>query len=177
MNIREFAIYFAGRAHKDQQYADSFYFFHLEKVDSVLADAGYEPISTERIAGILHDVAEDTDVTLEDIEKYFGLPVKDAVWRVTNEPGVNRVERASKTYPKMVTDESIAIKLADRIANVENSLTSGSRFGLMYLKEHQTFRINFEYQVRAVNHRSIWSLWERYENVMGKVREYYGIAA
>ncbi len=40
-----------------------------------------------RVVGLLHDVVEDTDVTLEDIERMFGKETAEAVDAITHRKG------------------------------------------------------------------------------------------
>jgi (p)ppGpp synthase/HD superfamily hydrolase len=174
LNIREFVIYIAGTIHKDQMYADTQYHYHLDRADKVLKDVGFSETSVERIAVWLHDAIEDQGVLRDFIEKLFGTEVADTVWRVTNEAGVNRTERAIKTYPKIAESvRAVAVKLADRIANIEHSIENHSRFALMYLKEDEMFRKAlqevFSYKTR------IDLLWKRYDAAIQKVKEIYGI--
>lgn len=68
---------------------------------------------------------------------------------LTDEPGANRKERKAATYPKIKgTPGALQLKLADRIANVENGLASrvkdpsnslNKRMFLMYKKEQPEF--------------------------------------
>ncbi len=174
MTIREFAIYFAGAAHKDQMYGESLYVHHLAAVDQVLDDIGIPEIRFARISAWLHDTVEDCGVKIEDISKRFGDTVGYTVWCVTNEKGKNRKERSEKTYPKIASNEnSLLVKLADRIANIEHSLNINSKFGLMYVKEHPDF-------VGAL--RTYWTgservqlLWNRYDEAVARTKSYYGI--
>lgn len=173
MTTRELAIYFAGGAHKAQMYGESPYLLHLSTVDGVLAAAGFKETDPVRIAAWLHDVVEDTDTTLESVAKTFGPTVADLVWRVTNEPGENRKVRARKTYPKINGDEhSLALKLADRIANLEHSAMTFSRFGLMYVKEDQEFQfaLTLEWSDNRVGY-----LWNRYLIAIAAVKSSFGV--
>lgn len=62
---------------------------------------------------------------------------KNLVGAVTNEPGPNRKTRSALTYPKIrQSDKSIALKLADRIANI----SQGGSLVEMYRKEYPEFR-------------------------------------
>jgi (p)ppGpp synthase/HD superfamily hydrolase len=54
---KEFAI----KHHGEQKYGDRPYSFHLDQVVSYLVPYG----ETAQVIGYLHDVVEDTDVTLE----------------------------------------------------------------------------------------------------------------
>jgi guanosine-3',5'-bis(diphosphate) 3'-pyrophosphohydrolase len=174
MTVRELAIYVAGRYHQDQMYGESPYIYHLEKVDNVLKDVDFSELHPVRIASWLHDTIEDAGATQESLAKIFGPYVAQLVYSVSNEPGENRAERAKKTYPKIAAlEDAIALKLADRIANVENSLTTFSKFGLMYLKEDLGFQKalfnDFPGDDRLV------LLWERYFKAITNVKSKFGV--
>lgn len=131
------AIEFATNAHGDQKYGDRPYLYHLVRVSEVIRTAGYDWNVNMVVAGWLHDVIEDCGVSVKEIEREFGSSVADIVYRVTNEPGMNRRERWAATYPKIRGhDRATIIKLADRIANVEE----GGELVTMYRKEYPTFR-------------------------------------
>jgi (p)ppGpp synthase/HD superfamily hydrolase len=67
----------------------------------------------------------------------FNERVGELVNGVTNEKGENRKIRAALTYPKIrATKGAVCLKLADRIANVEN----GGKLVEMYKKEYDDFR-------------------------------------
>jgi (p)ppGpp synthase/HD superfamily hydrolase len=132
---------FAVKAHGTQMYGDKPYVAHIDHVVRVLVSFGY---SGDHIlaAGYLHDVLEDTHVTCEDLAREFPASAVKLVFAVTDEPGRNRKERKAKTYPKIVAagDAAVAIKLADRIANVQAAIKAGSRHVEMYRNEHSAFR-------------------------------------
>ena len=68
------AIILATEAHKDQvDRGGQPYIFHPLRV--MLSVSSIE----EKIVAVLHDVVEDTDVTLEEISSNFGWEIKDAV--------------------------------------------------------------------------------------------------
>ncbi|PIR94705.1 hypothetical protein COT95_02750 [Candidatus Falkowbacteria bacterium CG10_big_fil_rev_8_21_14_0_10_37_6] len=78
------------------------------------------------IAGILHDVPEDTTKTLKDIEKNFGKKISFLVEGITKigtikYRGVERyVENLKKMFIAMASDiRVIIIKFADRLHNLE----------------------------------------------------------
>lgn len=174
LNHRSFAIYMAGRFHQDQMYGESLYFTHLEDVDLVLGQAGYGEGSVVRIAAWLHDAIEDTDTNKETITMYFGSMVADVVWRVTDEPGPNRAARHAATYPKIAQDENaIALKLADRIANLEHSEKSTAKYGLMYCKEDTEFVSALRWNTPADNRLN--GLWFRYSTLIAKFRDRFAL--
>lgn len=142
-------------AHAGQKYGDSLpYTKHLKDVVSVLKRFDVTD-ETMVISAWLHDVVEDTDTPLSDVESMFGSTVSDIVWRVTNEPGKNRKERHEKTYLKIqASDQAITLKLADRIANVEFSIDNKDVGKIkMYSKEYEGFRSKL---YKPGSHDAMW---------------------
>lgn len=132
---------FASAKHEGQKYGDEQpYVTHLGHVAEVLRRFKFTDEDLQ-VAAWLHDVVEDTDATLTQIEMMFGRNIADIVGRVTNEPGKNRKERHTKTYPKIQASvDATTLKLADRIANVECSVEDASKKLEMYRKEHKAFK-------------------------------------
>lgn len=123
------AIKMALEAHNNQRYGDLPYQAHLEHVQKILTQFGYNNEPHLVIAAWLHDAIEDTSLTVADIENEFGKSIADTVYRVTDEPGSNRTERKKKTYPKIYQHrEATVVKLCDRIANVEASQNNKKKF-------------------------------------------------
>ena len=94
-----------------------------------------------------HDLIEDTDVSVKDIEEYANKRVARIIFNVSNERGLDRKEKTFKTYPKIWSDDlSIYVKLCDRIANTRNSKKSGDKkingdsLFSMYKKEYSLFK-------------------------------------
>lgn len=131
---------FAAIAHKGQSYGDEPYLYHLMYVVSVLERFGFDDDHLLAVAW-LHDVVEDTDVTLEEVKELSDGRISALVGLVTDKEGDNRRERHEKTYPHIGDDpEATVVKLADRIANVENCILNGKdELALMYLNEHARF--------------------------------------
>lgn len=130
------AKFFATTKHGGQLYAGLPYTHHLASVYAVLIRFGItEPEML--VAAWLHDVVEDTGTKLKELEEMFGERVAMLVDAVTKIKAENRKVSAMLTYPKTRSvPGGVTLKLADRIANVEN----GGKLVQMYKKEHEDFR-------------------------------------
>lgn len=136
----DLAIEMALAAHGNQRYGEVPYKKHLEHVQDVLKRFGFSNEEDLVIACWLHDTLEDTDLKYEAVQKIFGEGVADTVFRVTDEPGCDRTERKTKTYPKIRGHRAATIvKLCDRVANVEASKSAPKHFE-KYKKEHPSFQ-------------------------------------
>ena len=142
-DIQAKARLFAIERHGNQKYSkDAYpYLIHLEDVVNVLKHFGYTE-DKYICAGYLHDTMEDTPTSHNDIKKVFGIEVAEIVYCVTDELGRNRKERHEKTYPKILSNpDAIVVKLADRIANVENGIFNKEyEFVKMYAGEYEEFK-------------------------------------
>lgn len=121
----EKAYNLASEAHGDQRRVSGVpYILHPTSVACILVDLGMDTESVT--AALLHDVVEDTDVTLDDIIKEFGKEIAhliDGVTKLKKIPNVNREERQAENIRKMFIAMSddirvIIIKLADRLHNL-----------------------------------------------------------
>jgi len=126
INLLKKAYVFAARAHKGQtRRSGEPYLSHPLEVASMLADMKLD--KTTLMAGLLHDVLEDTDITAADIAENFGQDVADLVEGVTkisrvqeSSPEVRQAETIRKIILAMTDDlRVIFIKLADRIHNLK----------------------------------------------------------
>ncbi|MBQ4425667.1 MAG: bifunctional (p)ppGpp synthetase/guanosine-3',5'-bis(diphosphate) 3'-pyrophosphohydrolase [Lachnospiraceae bacterium] len=117
----------ADAAHKKQlRHSGDPYIIHPLHVAIILSELEMDKESI--IAGLLHDVVEDTDVTLEDVEKQFGPDVAllvDGVTKLTRLTlgTADKLEMQAENLRKMFLSMSkdiriIIIKLADRLHNM-----------------------------------------------------------
>jgi len=120
------AYIFAARAHKGQiRRSGEPYLSHPLEVASMLADMNLD--ATTLVAGLLHDVLEDTEVTALDIQKDFGKEIAHLIEGVTkislvevSSPETRKAESIRKIILAMTDDvRVIFIKLADRIHNLK----------------------------------------------------------
>jgi guanosine-3',5'-bis(diphosphate) 3'-pyrophosphohydrolase len=114
MSTLERAIAIAAQAHSGQvDKAGQPYILHPLRV--MLRVSTEE----ERIAAILHDVVEDTSVTLGQLAaEGFSPAVVEAVKALTKLPGENRIEAATRAAGNQVAR---TVKLADNAENMDLS--------------------------------------------------------
>ena len=126
INLLRKAYVFAASAHKGQsRRSGEPYLSHPLEVASMLADLKLG--SNTLAAGLLHDVLEDTDVTLPQLREAFGQEVATLVEGVTkisrvqeSSPARQQAETIRKIILAMTSDlRVIFIKLADRLHNLK----------------------------------------------------------
>lgn len=124
------ASLFADAAHaaigQVRKYTGDPYIVHPRAVATIVFsyDGTHEMVA----AALLHDVVEDTKITVELIEHHFGPVVAGYVDHLTDEftpdkyPHINRAERklCEATRYATVPDEVKTIKLADMIDNTHS---------------------------------------------------------
>lgn len=88
---------------------------HGYTVAQILFAAGCE--EDVCVAGMLHDIIEDSDVTYEHLIKHkeFNKRIADLVLEVTHE-GIN--DAHGYYFPRLQSREGIMIKFADRLSNL-----------------------------------------------------------
>ncbi|HBL94529.1 MAG TPA: bifunctional (p)ppGpp synthetase/guanosine-3',5'-bis(diphosphate) 3'-pyrophosphohydrolase, partial [Hyphomonas sp.] len=87
------AAYDFAKTHHGEQMRDSgdAYYSHPVEVASLLADVKLDEITI--VAGLLHDVVEDTEIDIGDVEVRFGADVAELVDGVTK---LDKLEYSSK---------------------------------------------------------------------------------
>jgi GTP diphosphokinase / guanosine-3',5'-bis(diphosphate) 3'-diphosphatase len=125
LDIIRLAYDFAAKAHEGQlRKSGEPYIVHPLAAAHMLADMRIDP--TIIVATLLHDVPEDTDVTLEEVEENFGSEIGSLVRGITKlgklkYRGVERyIENLRKMFIAMAEDIRVMIiKFADRIHNLQ----------------------------------------------------------
>jgi GTP pyrophosphokinase len=119
------AINFAVKYHGTQQRASGEpYYYHPLQVAEIIAEMRLD--SDSIVTAILHDTIEDTDLTIESIEKNFSKDIAklvDGVTKLTKiefkADNVRQVENFRKLLLAMSDDiRVLLIKLADRLHNM-----------------------------------------------------------
>lgn len=117
------AIIFAFNAHREQprKGTDIPYIVHPLSVAQILMRWGCSLNLV--IAGILHDTVEDTDVSLEDIEKNFGTKIRKIVEDLT-EPSKSLPWELRKQHTldrlKTLDEGTLLVALADKLDNIKS---------------------------------------------------------
>jgi GTP pyrophosphokinase len=132
---------FAKQAHGDQKRKSGKpYISHPLAAAHIVANLRIDPLIVT--ATLLHDVPEDTNKTLEDLEENFGPEIKKLVSGITKlgklkYRGVERyIENLRKLFVSMAEDvRTMIIKFADRIHNLST---------LDHLPEKKRYRIALE---------------------------------
>ncbi|MBU0528976.1 bifunctional (p)ppGpp synthetase/guanosine-3',5'-bis(diphosphate) 3'-pyrophosphohydrolase [bacterium] len=116
---------FAKHRHEGQKRSSGKpYFEHCLAVGQILAMWGMDHSTI--IAGLLHDIIEDTDVTLQDLEQRFGKDIAELVDGVSKLGGIQFSGKQAKqagNFMKLLLSVAkdlrvIIIKFADRLHNM-----------------------------------------------------------
>ena len=119
------AVRYAAVQHEDQRRpAGAPYLEHLLETVDILVNGPGIVASSTLIAGVLHDVVEDTPATVDDVRGRFGDDVATLVRWVTKPdpaPGEDPAEVRRRYLASLsrAPDDAVWVKLADRISNVQ----------------------------------------------------------
>lgn len=120
------AFTFARSAHGSQKrHSGELYFSHPVAVAEITAELKLDQNSI--VAALLHDVVEDTETTVEDIEKNFGIDIANLVDGVTKLGKIENItanEKFAENFRKLTIAMSkdirvLLVKLADRLHNMQ----------------------------------------------------------
>jgi (p)ppGpp synthase/HD superfamily hydrolase len=95
------------------------YIHHPIAVAELLAQSGFGERTVA--AALLHDVVEDSETSLEEIEERFGEPVAELVGALTDDEEIEPYERRKDKHRRQVEGaggDALAIYAADKLSNV-----------------------------------------------------------
>src|SRR5688572_26028964 len=119
------AYKYSERAHAGQtRLSGEAYVSHCVEVAKILADLQLDSVTVA--SGLIHDVVEDTAVTVADVERDFGkemAQIVDGLTKIGNLPLNSSQDRQVENYRKLLLSIAkdarvILIKLADRLHNM-----------------------------------------------------------
>jgi guanosine-3',5'-bis(diphosphate) 3'-pyrophosphohydrolase len=156
------AFNFAVEAHGEQRRASGEpYVTHPLAAAQTLAELGLDPIAIE--AALLHDIPEDTDYSLEDVETRFGPEVArlvDGVTKLSKFGARSHEEQQAESIRKMLLAMAedirvVLIKLADRLHNMRTIAA------LPLAKQQRIARQTAEIYAPLAERLGIWQIkWE-----------------
>ncbi len=162
----------AVEAHTTQRRATGEpYVTHPIASAQILADLGIDPIAIQ--AALLHDVPEDTEYSLTDVEERFGGEVAQLVDGVTklsrfstHSHEQQQAENIRKMLLAMAQDiRVVLIKLADRLHNMR------TLYGLASEKQQRIARQTMEIYAPLAERLGIWQVKWELEDLAFKVLE------
>jgi guanosine-3',5'-bis(diphosphate) 3'-pyrophosphohydrolase len=101
---------------------------HAQTVADVLGAAGAD--ETTQLAGLLHDVVEDTPRTLADVRGAFGEEVTSLVAALTEDEGIDsygRRKRALREQIEAAGSPVVDIAVADKVATLRHAVVTGTK--------------------------------------------------
>ena len=123
------AVHFAAMKHSKQRRKDediSPYINHPISVARIISKIGEIDDPEVLAAALLHDTIEDTETTPDELEKEFGINVRQYVEEVTDDKSLPKEERKLKQieHAKTISKGAALIKLGDKISNVTDVINN-----------------------------------------------------
>lgn len=169
------AIEFAMEIHNEPRKGTSIpYISHLMAVSSILLDMYGD--EDEAIAGVLHDVIEDSDgrVTAADVSERFGARVAKLV-EDSSEPETE--DRSAATWIKRKGDyhdsldgkegDSLRVSLADKIANLRTILIDSREGPEFWTRFKDVPQFDTQEAAQVWNYTELAKRFEANRNRMG----------
>jgi GTP pyrophosphokinase len=173
-------------AHKEQRRkSGEAYIFHPIAVAKIVAsEIGLDAVSIA--SALLHDVVEDTEYTLADIEQMFGETVArivDGLTKISNMPLDGDVSMQAENFRKMLLTlhediRVIIIKIADRLHNMQTMDSMPSHKQLKIASEtlyiyaplaHRLGLYNIKTELEDLGLK--YTEPEVYYDILGKIKE------
>jgi GTP pyrophosphokinase len=122
----------AAKAHQKQKRRESDvpYITHPVRVANILLQDRSDTTSVRLAAALLHDVLEDTKVPIMEMMAVMGREITNLVLALTDEEP-SRAHRINAILRMQTNPDAILIKMADRLANLEEQ----SGFTVKYRKK------------------------------------------
>lgn len=169
MDVVERARVYATAAHsavgQKRKYTGDPYIVHPAEVVGIVKTVEHDDAMLA--AAWLHDVVEDTGVTLYQIEAEFGKDVADLVGWLTDvsqpEDGNRRQRKAiDRAHSAAAPGRAQTIKLADLISNSRDITQNDKNFAVVYMREKR--------ELLRVMDKGDTHLWHRAQGMYSEYR-------
>lgn len=178
LELIDYAIYFATKAHNGQKRKSDKevdMIFHPYTVAMIIQRAGGSDNAV--IAGLLHDVVEDTKYTLEDIINEFGEDIANIVSEVSEKKELEWDERKQEAIDRIKTAslDGKLVECADKVSNLETMYNLYEEIGdeiwnsFKRPKEKQKWYYTEMYKAVIENTTEENILFDRYKKILEKL--------
>ena len=141
----EKALAFATLKHEGQTRKEGIpYITHPMAVAQMLAQQGYD--EEYQLAGLFHDLLEDTDATEGEIIALAGENVLEAVKLVTKTKGYNMADYMAKILENPMAK---AVKIADRLHNLRCAVNANEAFRRKYIMESIQWYVSLSDEIKT----------------------------
>jgi len=135
---RIYATQAHARINQRRKYSNQAYDEHLRQVAELVREVSDD--SHMIAAAWLHDTVEDTEATMQDIEREFGLDIAELVENLTDvsrPSDGNRAQRKTidRHHLAKASPRAMTVKLADLIDNCRDICQHDPRFAKVYMVE------------------------------------------
>ena len=113
------------------------YYTHPVAVAKILREKGFN--EDYQVAGLFHDLLEDTDTTYEELVSISNEEIAKAVLLVTKEKDYDMNEYINRIKNN---DMAHAVKLADRLHNLTEAVYADEVFKEKYIKETEEYYLD-----------------------------------
>ena len=118
------------------------YITHPIEVSLILREKGYD--DDYQIAGLFHDLLEDTDATQTEIEQLGGINVLNAVKLLTKTDGYVMADYVGAIKANPIAR---AVKAADRLHNLRSAVVADADFKRRYILESIDWYLDFDPEI------------------------------
>lgn len=178
LGLIDYAIYFATKAHNGQKRKSDKevdMIFHPYTVAMIIQRAGGSDNAV--IAGLLHDVVEDTKYTLNDIVNEFGEDIANIVSEVSEKKELEWDERKQEAIDRIKTAslDGKLVECADKVSNLETMYNLYEEIGdeiwnsFKRPKEKQKWYYTEMYKAVIENTTEENILFDRYKKILEKL--------
>ena len=111
---------------------------HAQTVADVLGDAGED--ETTQLAGLLHDVVEDTPRTIDDVRDAFGEEVCALVAALTEDDEIERYTQRKHALRKQIEAAGspvVDVAVADKVATLRHAVVIGTKISKRKLTHYR----------------------------------------